>query len=76
MKRLRTLAGLSQAELAALAGVSRSCVARFETGVTVPRGVALRKLCDALLRVGARVAIQQDADGCVRLVETESEQLK
>ncbi len=38
--RLRTVAGLSQAELAAAIGVSGPCISRWEAGGRQPRGLA------------------------------------
>jgi transcriptional regulator with XRE-family HTH domain len=48
VKRLRRLKGLSQVELAELAGVSAYTVTEIETGHREPRGSTLRKLAAAL----------------------------
>lgn len=47
-RALRALRGMTQAELAAVAGVSPTAVAEFETGKRNLRADTLHKLCDAL----------------------------
>ncbi len=46
LKMLRMDAGLSQEEFAAKAGISRSCVANYETGKRVPSINMLKKIAD------------------------------
>jgi transcriptional regulator with XRE-family HTH domain len=48
IRRTRKARGLSQADLAALIGVSQPAIANWETGVHDPRRIALAKLADAL----------------------------
>ncbi len=48
VKRLRKLKGMTQVELAGLAGVSAFTVTEIETGRREPRGSTLRKLATAL----------------------------
>jgi len=48
LKRLRKEAGLTQRELARLAGVSQSLIARIESGTVDPRASTLRKILQAL----------------------------
>jgi uncharacterized protein len=47
IRRTRTGAGLSQAELAARAGTSQPALARYETGVTLPTLPTLERLLSA-----------------------------
>lgn len=56
IRRTRTAAGLSQAELAARAGTSQPALARYETGVTLPTLPTLERVvsaCDRALQVRA-----------------------
>ncbi len=46
LKMLRMDAGLSQEEFAAKAGISRSCVANYETGKRIPSINMLKKIAD------------------------------
>jgi len=48
VRRLRELKGLSQTELAELAGLVPSTVSLFENGYSKPHPATLRKLADAL----------------------------
>ena len=48
IRRLRMQLGISQRELARMAGVSQSLIARIETGSINPRFETLRKILDAL----------------------------
>jgi transcriptional regulator with XRE-family HTH domain len=48
LKRLRTLNALTQAELAAKAGLTTAAVARIERDEAEPRPTTLRKLAEAL----------------------------
>jgi transcriptional regulator with XRE-family HTH domain len=48
----RTLLGLSQSELASLAGVSTSTVKRFESGEREPNAYALKQIAAALDSAG------------------------
>jgi transcriptional regulator with XRE-family HTH domain len=48
LRELREQAALSQQELAAAAGVSRTTVARAELGLIVPQPSTVRKLARAL----------------------------
>lgn len=48
LKELRTAAGLTQAELAALAGVSRKTINTVENGVFVPSTILALSLARAL----------------------------
>lgn len=45
---LRLAAGLTQQQLADIVGVKRLCVARWESGASVPNGKNLLSLADAL----------------------------
>lgn len=48
VRRLRAKRYLSQAELATAAGISRTTIARIETGEIVPYPRTVRKLAEAL----------------------------
>lgn len=48
LSALRTAAGLSQAQLAKLVGVSQATVSRWEAGVMTPNADKLRSLARAL----------------------------
>jgi transcriptional regulator with XRE-family HTH domain len=48
LRRLRTLNALTQEQLAARAGLTRSAVQRAESDQTEPHMTTLRKLADAL----------------------------
>ena len=48
LRRLRAQRYLSQAELAAKAGISRTTIARIEAGEIVPYPRTVRKLAEAL----------------------------
>jgi transcriptional regulator with XRE-family HTH domain len=48
LKRIRVGKGLSQMELAFLAGVTRETVSRIELGTSYPRSDTVRNLCEAL----------------------------
>ena len=48
LRRLRKEAGLTQRELAKLAGVSQSLIARIESGTVDPRASTLRRILQAL----------------------------
>lgn len=50
IKRLRLAAGLTQKELARLAGVSQSLIARIEKGTVNPRTSTLKKILDVINR--------------------------
>ncbi len=56
----RTLAGLSQAELAEKAGVAVSVVARFEQGRTQPRLDTLKAILAVLERYGIELLVESD----------------
>lgn len=47
LRRAREYAGLSRAELAELAGISRRSVLNYETGMTTPRALQLRAIAAA-----------------------------
>ncbi|AEM38032.1 transcriptional regulator, XRE family [Pyrolobus fumarii 1A] len=55
IRRLRLAAGLSQRELARLAGVSQSLIAKIEAGKVNPRVETLKKILDALEAVLRRL---------------------
>lgn len=48
LRAIRALRGISQAELAAKAGVSQTAVAEYEKDKRDLRAATIRKLCDAL----------------------------
>jgi transcriptional regulator with XRE-family HTH domain len=48
LRHVRERKALTQEELAAQAGISRTALSRIESGVTEPRPSTLRKLADAL----------------------------
>lgn len=48
LRAIRALRGMTQAELAARAGVTQAAIAAFEMGRRDLRGSTIRKLCDAL----------------------------
>lgn len=51
MKKLREIRkkkGISQLRLSKMVGVSRSCIAKWETGASFPRGNTLARLSVAL----------------------------
>ncbi len=48
LKRLREIMGLSRAELAEKAGLSRRTIEAYELGLRTPGPQSLRKLADAL----------------------------
>lgn len=48
LRAIRALRGITQADLAARAGVSPSAIAEYETGKRDLRAGTVRKLCDAL----------------------------
>ncbi len=54
IRRRRLALGLSQRELARLAGVSQSLIARIETGSVNPRYETLRRILSALEEAGRR----------------------
>ena len=54
IRRRRLALGLSQRELARLAGVSQSLIARIETGSVNPRYETLRRILDALEEAGRK----------------------
>ena len=51
LKKMRKKAGLTQAELAKLAGLSQSMIARIESGTVDPRLSTLKKIMNALSAV-------------------------
>ncbi|MGQ4833263.1 MAG: CBS domain-containing protein [Candidatus Asgardarchaeia archaeon] len=51
LKKMRKKAGLTQSELARLAGVSQSMIARIESGTVDPRLSTLKKIVNALSSV-------------------------
>jgi len=51
LRRMRIAAGLTQKELARIAGVSQSLIARIERGTVNPRMTTLRKILEALSKV-------------------------
>ncbi len=51
LKKLRRAAGLTQRELAKLAGVSQSLIARIESGTVDPRASTLRRILKAIQSV-------------------------
>lgn len=57
LKAIRALRGVTQAELADLAGVSPTAIAEYERGKRDLRADTIRKLCDAL---GVTVTYQVD----------------
>lgn len=57
LKRLRKEAGLTQRQLALLAGVSQSLIARIEKGSVDPRASTLRRILEALSRARGRVEV-------------------
>ncbi|MGO4856291.1 helix-turn-helix domain-containing protein [Arthrobacter sp. 2MCAF14] len=64
LRRLRTLTGVSQAELARLAGVSRSTLSAFELGQRTPSPAIAERVLSELRRpsltlFGHRKALQQ-----------------
>lgn len=48
LRAIRALRGLTQADLAAKAGISQNSIALFETGKRELRSDTVRKLCEAL----------------------------
>lgn len=48
LRAIRALRGLTQAELAAAAGISPTAIAEFETGKRDIRASTVAKLCEAL----------------------------
>lgn len=48
LRAIRAIRNISQAELAASAGVSQTAVAEYETGKRDLRADTIRKLCEAL----------------------------
>lgn len=48
LRAIRAIRNISQAELAANAGVSQTAVAEYETGKRDLRADTIRKLCEAL----------------------------
>jgi transcriptional regulator with XRE-family HTH domain len=54
--RLRKAAGLSQIEVAAMAGISQSAVHRWELGLRRPHGEAAERWACALRELAALVA--------------------
>lgn len=48
LRAIRALRNVSQAELAAKAGISPASIATFETGKSELRSGTVRKLCEAL----------------------------
>lgn len=62
----RAIAGVSQAELARLAGVGQATVAGFEQGRTVPHPHNRDAIKAALERLGVEFAQHGDAPLCIR----------
>jgi predicted transcriptional regulator len=56
----RVLAGLSQRELAATAGIGTSTIARYEAGLSGLRGVTFQRILDALRKHGIRFVDSTD----------------
>lgn len=48
LRAIRAIRGVSQADLAAKAGISPTAIAQFETGKRDLRTSTVRKLCEAL----------------------------
>lgn len=48
LKKIRESAGISQVELAGKLGVSQQAVAKWESGISFPRGDLIPKIADAL----------------------------
>ncbi|MGY0504285.1 helix-turn-helix domain-containing protein [Luteimonas sp. e5] len=48
LKAIRAIRGMSQAQLAAAAGVSQNAISEYETGNRELRTTTIRKLCGAL----------------------------
>lgn len=65
LRTLRILAGLTRAELADKAGVSRMSIYRTETGKTAPRLGTVRALAQAL-GVPVTQLLELDPDGAPR----------
>ncbi len=66
IRRTRTGANLSQAELAELAGTSQPALARYETGATLPTLPTLERLlsaCGRRLRISSVRATEPSAPG-------------
>jgi transcriptional regulator with XRE-family HTH domain len=57
LRAIRALRGITQADLAAKAGVSATAIAEYETDKRDLRANTIRKLCDAL---GVRVTYTVD----------------
>ena len=55
-RSLREASGLTQAEFAAVLGVNRAAVSRWETGTRSPRGELAKQYQAALERITAEVA--------------------
>ena len=58
LKAIRALRGITQADLAMLAGVSPTAIAEYETGKRDLRTDTVRKLCEAL-----KVQVTYTVDG-------------
>lgn len=64
LRAIRAMRGVSQAQLAAMAGISATAVAQFETGKRELRTDTVRKLCEALqVTVTYHVAGEGDLSG-------------
>ena len=48
LRVIRKQKGLTQAQLSAASGVNRVCIAKYETGISVPSLKTAEKLADAL----------------------------
>lgn len=58
LKAIRALRGVTQAELAALSGVSPTAIAEYERGKRDLRADTIRKLCEAM-----KVTVTYQVDG-------------
>ena len=59
LKRLRREAGLTQRQLAELAGVSQSLIARIESGSVDPRASTLRRILAAIAEARGEVKVSE-----------------
>ena len=68
LEAARNLVGLSQAELAKLAGVAPVVISRYERGVATPRIDNLLAIVDALSAIGVSFIPEDDnvMDGVIR----------